>query len=86
MVSHCPWEGYQAACHFDHSAVGRQVIWGPEGFLLINREPTPHDCIFSLFLSHLAVIEHCFLGFLSAVFLSRFHDRCIWATTTQLSF
>ena len=69
MASRCPWDGYQAECRFNRSAVGRLVIWGPEGFHIINRKSTPRGCIFSLFLPHLAVTEHCFLGFPSTVFL-----------------
>ena len=86
MTSHRPWDGYQATCRFDHNAVGRLVVWGPEGFHLINRKSIPRGCIFSLFLPHLAVTEHCFVGFSSVVFLSRFHDQCIWATAAWLSF
>ena len=63
MTSRRPWDGYQATCRFDHNAVGRLVVWGPEGFHLINRKSIPCGCIFSLFLPHLAVTEHCFLGF-----------------------
>ena len=63
MASRRPWDGCQAACRFGRSAVGSLVIWGPKGFHLINRKSTPRNCIFSLFLPHLAVTEHCFLGF-----------------------
>ena len=63
MASRRPWDGCQAACRFGRSAVGSLVVWGPKGFHLINRKSTPRNCIFSLFLPHLAVTEHCFLGF-----------------------
>ena len=60
MVSRRPWDGYQAVCCFDRRAVGHLVVWGPEGFYLINRISTPCGYIFSLFLPYLAMTEHCF--------------------------
>ncbi|RVW40697.1 hypothetical protein CK203_101626 [Vitis vinifera] len=50
MTSHRPWDGYQATCRFDHNAVGRLVVWGPEGVfvssvpLTISRPVHLGDC------------------------------------------
>ena len=50
MASRHPWDGYQAACHFERSAVGCLVVWGPEGFHFINRKFIPPRLYF-LFIS-----------------------------------
>ena len=46
MTSSHPWDGYQAACRFDSSVVGRLVVWSSEESHPINRESSPRVCIF----------------------------------------
>ena len=46
MASRHSWDDFQAACHFDSSAVGRLVVWSTEESYLINRESSPCGCIF----------------------------------------
>ena len=41
MASRCPWDGYQAVCRFDRSAVGRLVVCSFEECHPINRESIP---------------------------------------------
>ena len=72
MASYHRWDGYQAACRFERNAIRYLVVWGPEAFHLINRKSTPCDCIFSLFLPHLAVAGHCSQGFSQRRFLRDF--------------